>query len=222
MEDQNPPGERLRAPSHLTPLPTEIAYSGISAMPKHSIRREMLVRRRQMSVSECLAWSLQAQQRFLELPEFRSARSLALYSPFRNEVFTEEIFRRARLFGKRVAYPRVGRAALEFVEVEEASDLRPGAFGILEPAAGRTVDLDQLELMAVPGLAFDLEGYRLGYGQGFYDRVLHGALGRVILVGLCFELQLVSALPAEDHDIPMDLIVTEARTHLCPRASGSP
>lgn len=191
-------------------------------MPKNPIRRDMLVQRRQLPAADCLTRSLQAQQRFLELPEFSAAASLALYSPFRNEVFTEEIFRQARRCGKRIAYPRIGRTMLEFVEVEDLSTLRPGAFGILEPAGERTIDFGHLQLVAVPGVAFDFEGYRLGYGQGFYDRVLHGTGRRPALVGFCFELQLVSALPAEDHDIPMDLIVTEARTHRCIRPPGSP
>lgn len=186
-------------------------------MPKPSIRRAMLALRKQMPAAECLTKSLQVQQRFMLLPEFGAANVVALYSPFRNEVFTEEIFRKARLRGKRIAFPRVGENALEFQEVSELSELTSGSFGILEPAGGRRISLEEIDLMAVPGLAFCMQGYRLGYGQGFYDRVLHGVTRRSMLAGLCFEQQLVSELPIEEHDIPMDLILTEARTHRCSR-----
>lgn len=186
-------------------------------MPKTSIRREMLAFRKQMPAAECLTRSLQVQQRFIDLPEFDAAKVVALYSPFRNEVFTEKIFGVSRHRGKIVAFPRVGANALEFIEVSGLSDLAAGAFGILEPTGGRTVPLEDIDLMAVPGLAFCLDGYRLGYGQGFYDRILHGVSRRSTLAGLCFEQQILSELPVEGHDIPMDLIVTEARTHRCAR-----
>lgn len=181
-------------------------------MPKKSIREEMLARRKCLAAATCLGLSLKIQERLLAIPEFAAADILALYSPMLNEVFTEEIFTVARRLGKKVAYPRVRENTMDFVEVSDRSHLAPGAFGILEPTGSRVLPLASLDLLVVPGVAFDLAGYRLGYGKGFYDRLLHHREDRGVLVGLCFELQMVGTLPAETHDVRMDLIVTEERT----------
>jgi 5-formyltetrahydrofolate cyclo-ligase len=181
-------------------------------MPKKSIRATMLGRRKHLSAETCLGWSLKAQEHFLQLPLFADAEVLGLYSPVWNEVFTEEIFRSAREAGKRVAYPRIEEHGLEFVEVTDLAELGPGAFGVLEPRGARSVPLTALDLVVVPGVAFDLAGFRLGYGKGFYDRALSCFGRRAPLVGLCYELQMVDALPAESHDVRVDLVATEERT----------
>lgn len=181
-------------------------------MPKKSIRGELLARRKSLAAATCLGLSLRAQERLLETPQFAAASTLALYCAIRNEVFTEAVFSAARRLGKTVAYPRVREAGLEFVEVADRQELGRGAFGILEPTGSRLIPLTGLDLVVVPGVAFDLAGYRLGYGKGFYDRVLHGCEERGALAGLCFEMQVVDALPAETHDVRMDVIVTEERT----------
>lgn len=182
-------------------------------MPKRSLREEMLLRRRHLAAATCLGRSLAAQRQLLSLPEFVAASTLALYCPTRNEVFTEEIFACACRVGKRVAYPRVRDAHLEFVAVTDPQALVPGAFGILEPAGEDLVPITGLDLIVVPGVAFDREGHRLGYGKGFYDRALRH-VGSTVLVGLCFDFQLVDALPFEAHDVRMDMVVTDERTLL--------
>lgn len=179
-------------------------------MPKRSIREELLARRQHLAADTCLGRSLAAQERFLQTPEFTASTVLGLYSPVRNEVFTEEIFTVARRSGKMVAYPRVRGALLEFVAVMEREELVSGAFGILEPGGTQAVPLAALDLIVVPGVAFDLGGHRLGYGKGYYDRFLHERRGH--LAGLCFDFQLVGTLPAESHDVRMDMVVTEDRT----------
>lgn len=181
-------------------------------MPKKSIREEMLARRKALPPAACLGLSLRVQERLLASSEFAAAECLALYSPVLNEVFTEEIFAVSRRLGKRVAYPRVSGTILEFAEVTERGELSPGTFGILEPTGSRVVPPSSFDLLLVPGVAFDLSGHRLGYGKGFYDRILHRRAGHALLAGLCFEQQLVEALPAETHDVRMDMIFTEERT----------
>lgn len=178
-------------------------------MPKRSIREEMLARRQHLAAETCLGRSLSAQQRLLHTPEFVAAAVVGLYSPVRNEVFTEEIFTSARHSGKTVAYPRVRGDLLDFVEVAQRQELVPGAYGILEPGGVKIVPLAALELIVVPGVAFDFAGHRLGYGKGYYDRFLREGRGR--LVGLCFDFQLVAKLPAEVHDVRMDMLVTDER-----------
>lgn len=178
-------------------------------MPKRSIRSDLLARRKHLAAETCLSHSLQIQQRLLQSIEFQSASAIALYSPVLNEVFTEQLFRAARNAGKLIAYPRVRGADLEFVQVAEASALAPGSFGVLEPTGDQLLSPGALDMVVVPGVGFDRRGGRLGYGKGFYDRGLHCSQRPGCLVGLCFELQLLERLPAESHDVHMDIIITE-------------
>ena len=98
---------------------------------------------------------------------------------------------------------------MQFVEVDDLAALSKGAFGLLEPKGGLTASVADLDLMVVPGVAFDRTGHRLGYGKGFYDRELHATGFSGVLIGFCFEFQLLDRLPAESHDVPVDYIVTE-------------
>ena len=182
-------------------------------MPKKSLRGIMLTRRKHLAAEVCLSHSLRVQQRVLALPAFEQADVVALYSPILNEVFTEEIFHEALRQGKTVAYPRVAGERLDFVSVASPSDLSPGAFGVLEPTGAALLPSSALDLVLVPGVAFDVKGNRLGYGKGFYDRVLCGAERPALSVGLCFELQVVSSLPVEDHDACLDILITEERNY---------
>jgi len=182
-------------------------------MPKKSLRGTMLARRKHLAAETCLSHSLRIQQRVIALPAFRRADVLALYSPILNEVFTEEIFHEALRLGKTVAYPRVRGESLDFVVVASPQELAPGTFGVLEPLGSRLIPSAALDLVLVPGVAFDLEGNRLGYGKGFYDRVLCGAGRPGLSIGLCFELQMVERLPVEDHDQCLDLLMTEEREY---------
>jgi 5-formyltetrahydrofolate cyclo-ligase len=178
-------------------------------MPKQSIRSRMLAMRKHLAAETCLSLSLQIQGRLLESREFQTAATVALYSPVLNEVFTEQVFHEALAGGKLVAYPRVRGNELEFVQVLDPSDLRQGTFGVLEPVGMRIVSPESIDLAVVPGVAFDRAGHRLGYGKGFYDRGLHGSRCPGFLAGLCFEQQLVDRLPAEEHDVRMDILFTE-------------
>jgi 5-formyltetrahydrofolate cyclo-ligase len=137
-------------------------------MPKRPIREKLLASRRHCSPETCLHLSLLIQERFLESAAYRQAGSLGLYSPVMNEVHTEAVARRCLADGKRLAYPRVAGQQLEFVEVHGLAELLPGAFGIPEPRDGEVLPLVAIDLFVVPGVAFDLDGHRLGYGKGFY------------------------------------------------------
>ena len=179
-------------------------------MAKSSVRDSLLAHRRHLSIDTCLLWSRQVQQQVIGSAVFQQAQTLALYSPINNEVFTEELFAAARSTAKRVCYPRVEGQSLEFIEVADRGQLAHGRFGILEPSWGTVVSIAEIDLLVLPGVAFDHAGHRLGYGKGFYDRALQRIGARSILVGLCFEFQRVAALPFEAHDVPMKLIFTEA------------
>lgn len=164
-----------------------------------------------MTADSCLAWSSRIQQTLVEQAEFIAADSLGLYSSIRNEVFTEQVFAVARAGRKTVVYPKICEEnALDFFEVTDLGQLRPGTFGIPEPDGCRRIPVRSLDLIVLPGVAFDLSGYRLGYGKGFYDRVLHDQKLST-LIGIAFEWQLIESLPNEIHDIRMDMVITEER-----------
>jgi len=179
-------------------------------MPKRPIRSRLLQLRRELPQAEWLSRSLQAQQRLASLQEFAAAGTVAFYSPVRNEVDTDLLLRSCRTGGKRTVFPRVAGAALEFVEVHDAAGLSCGSFGVLEPCGRQTVPLAEVDLLLVPGVGFDLQGHRLGYGKGYYDRALEDAREGMLRVGLAFDFQVVPALPAEAHDVRLQLLVTDS------------
>ena len=180
-------------------------------MPKRPIRKQLLAQRRHCSAEDCLRLSLLIQSRFLASAAYRQAGCIGLYSPMLNEVQTELLARRCLADGKRLSYPRVKGTGLEFVAVSGLGDLAPGSYGIPEPTGERLVPYPELDLLVVPGVAFDLSGHRLGYGKGYYDRAL--ALCRPVLerVGFAYEFQVVEQLPADPHDCRLTRLVTEQR-----------
>ncbi len=128
----------------------------------------------------------------------------------------EELMR----LGVRVCLPRcLPGNRLRFARVTSWDELRPGRFAALEPGEGApAAEPAELGSAVLPGVAFDLAGYRLGRGGGFYDRAFGSAAGRPRLLGVAFDWQLVEALPHEEHDVPMALVITECRRLLPERA----
>ncbi len=181
-------------------------------MPKSLIRKELLAQRHALCPAERRLLGEAIQGRLLAGSMFRQCRTLGLYSPIRNEVPTQDIFQAAALSGKTIAYPRVRDASLEFIAVADPGAFEKGAFGIPEPKGDHAVAIAAIDLLIVPGVAFDLSGGRLGYGKGYYDRALAAETFHGRLVGLCYEMQLLAFLPRESHDVLMDVIVTEQRT----------
>lgn len=178
-------------------------------MPKQVLRETLLAKRLQLSAEQGRRLSQVAQAHLASSALFRNAASVALYSPTRGEVETQLLFSLARQAKKTVCYPRVEGEGMVFAEVDDLSCLASGAFGLLEPQGGSGVPIAELDLMVVPGVAFDRTGHRLGYGKGFYDRELHSSGFSGVLIGLCFDFQLVDRLPSEMHDVPVDYLVTE-------------
>jgi 5-formyltetrahydrofolate cyclo-ligase len=135
--------------------------------------------------------------------------SVALYAAVRSEVPTEGIFRRLQERGCRTYLPRVSGDLIEFVPVDDWSRLIPGHWDIPEPQEGKGVAPSSFEAVLVPGIAFDKEGYRLGYGKGFYDRCLESFRGRKI--GLAYDFQVLPGIPRTKTDLNCGWMVTETR-----------
>ena len=164
-------------------------------------------------------------QNVMALPAFEEADAVFAHLSFGAEVETRPLIEAAREAGKAVLLPRCAEeaCALRWYEVDALTGFERSPFGMEEPPAdpGREAlpSAFRASLTLVPALAFDCEGFRLGYGGGFYDAFLPSFPG--ISVGLCRSTQLVERLPVRDaHDIPVGLVVTE-RAVICPGPSGS-
>ncbi|MCW9049387.1 MAG: 5-formyltetrahydrofolate cyclo-ligase [Deltaproteobacteria bacterium] len=184
-------------------------------MGKAEIRQKILAKRKLLDPLRYQELSLLAQQSLICSDCFRLAAKVALYSPINKEVETGTIFSAAVKLGKQVFYPKVVEDHLQFKEVNSLGDLLPGTYAIPEPGAGRSIGIEDLDLIVVPGVAFDLFGNRLGYGRGFYDRFLVEGTRKNVSVGLCFEFQLWDLLPAEVHDLRLMYLATEAKFIPC-------
>lgn len=182
-------------------------------MPKRTLRSQLLARRRALDPADWQASSRSAERRLLALPEFAGAGCIALYAAVQGEVDTGGIMAAAFNAGKRVLYPALCGTEMVFRLVEGVENLQEGAFGILEPCpTGIEHQADEADLIVVPGVAFDHSGHRIGYGKGFYDRFLQHPGRTAHLVGLCHDFQLIDgAIPANRHDIRMEIIVTDRR-----------
>lgn len=186
---------------------------------KNRLRAIALSRRRSLSKSDFLFQSRSIQDRVLGFEPYLSSPSVVLYSPIQNEVATERIRDHALSEGKRLFYPRSSHAhCVELIQIHSPEDLRAGRFGILEPVGDRCLT-DFGELAAfVPGVAFDLEGNRLGRGRGWYDRMIEKLDNRGLLVGLAYEFQLVEKVPTDAWDQKVHFIITERRVVSCGNA----
>jgi 5-formyltetrahydrofolate cyclo-ligase len=158
--------------------------------------------------------SKQVQERLLESDFYRSSRCIVLYAEKDNEVATDQIFADALASGRRVLFPRVipEYRGVSLVRVCSRDELRPGAFGLLEPTGSETVPPAELgrALICVPGVAFNLEGQRLGRGGGYYDRLLAETGSQAVTAGLAYSFQVLDRLPESRDDRRLQLIVTES------------
>jgi len=181
-------------------------------MSKPAIREIILARRRSLSAVEYAEWGRLIQDTFIALPEYRSARSIALYHAVRGEVPTDGVMADALASGKKVCFPAVEGEQLVFREICSLGEFAPGGFGIPQPHPGcSSMDSDGIDLFVVPGVGFDFAGQRIGYGKGYYDRALHRLESSGRLIAFCFEFQLLDAIKADHHDVIMDRIITEQR-----------
>jgi 5-formyltetrahydrofolate cyclo-ligase len=154
-----------------------------------------------------------------QLPQYRQARVVATYVGVKSEVGTRSLIegRLARGEPTAVVYRKDGDLALCLIQ--SIDELVPASFGLLEPLPSVVADPERhcapadVDLFLVPGLAFDQAGGRIGYGKGYYDRLLGAARPGAIFLALAFEGQMVGHVPMAAHDVPVHLVMTERATH---------
>jgi 5-formyltetrahydrofolate cyclo-ligase len=200
--------------------------SGSSTSPadpsKQALRQAILAVRRAMPAAERTRRSELIARRFLAEPWFASARTIAVYAAMGAEVDPSSIEQVASEGGKRVAFPVVlpGTRTLGYATCT-AAQLVGGPHGTREPPPGcELLPLTELDLVLVPGVAFDLQCHRLGRGGGHYDATLASLPAPTFRVGLAFEAQLVAEVPVAGHDATVDAVVTEERILRRPPEAG--
>ncbi len=180
---------------------------------KASLRQAMLLRRAGVDAQQAVIASLQARDRLLPLLQHR--RVVMLYSPFRGELSTWPVAHSLQSAGLKIALPLTDRRQrlITPAQVANLESLVAGTYGILEPAEGSYTTLlpGQLDAVVVPGACFDLAGYRIGYGGGYYDRFLPRLRDDCLTVGFGYDWQLVPQLASDPWDQPLHCLVTDQR-----------
>src|SRR5262249_2050360 len=185
---------------------------------KAEIRQQAHANRNQQPNKDEL--SLQICRTFMALPEYAAARTVLFYVDVRSEVRTRHVLPEALASGKRIVVPYCVEQHLELFPLAKMEELALGKYRILEPRVElrtlpeKQVSPKDLDLIMVPGVAFDRRGARMGHGFGYYDRLLDHARPDTPLVALAFECQLFPEIPTQSHDIFMDKIVTEKTVYL--------
>lgn len=210
-------------------------WDPVAQIQQQKQRLRLQAKRARQQIPDRQQASQQVISRLLALPELQQARCVAWYVDTQDEVQTREaignwlatqaasaIQENGPATGSdpvRLVVPYCQGDELRLTWIRSLDDLAPGRFGIWEPkiewqqAVERQVAADELDLILLPGVAFDRRGGRIGYGQGFYDRLLATLRPTTPRVGLAFDCQLVDKIPQEPHDLNMDIVITQSTVH---------
>lgn len=195
----------------MNPGDTELAERQIRERAKAALRKQMRAVRDALPSSACDVRSRKISKTVLALDAYAEATMVLAFASIRNEVRTRAIIDAAMSVGKRVALPRVTKDKLALHAVGPTTELSLGAFAIPEPAADEPyVDPSEVNIALVPALAVDARGYRIGYGGGFYDKLIPG-LKNARTCALAYDFQLVAEVPELPFDARVDFVVTDAR-----------
>ena len=175
-------------------------------MDKKELRRSIRERKRAMTEEEIVTRSEALGKAFVSSPLYQQADTVYGYLPYNQEVRTVSMLEQALRDGKKVAVPKVIGDEMVFIYLEDLTQVEKGYAGIPEPVADGPVAQDKTALVLMPGLAFDRDGHRIGYGGGFYDKFLQREPEHPTLA-LCYEFQMLPHLETEEHDIPVDCVL---------------
>ena len=175
-------------------------------MNKQELRKSIRERKRAMTPEEIDAKSAELGRLFTASEAYRKAKTIYGYLPYNQEVRTVPILEQAIRDGKRVAVPKVYGDEMKFLYLEDLTRVEKGYAGIPEPIDDGPVADDETALVLMPGLAFDPQGHRIGYGGGFYDKFLSREPNHPT-VALCYGFQILPELETEEFDIPVDTVI---------------
>lgn len=178
---------------------------------KHKIRKKILEVRENHDESERSKKDSAIKGKMFSLPEFKKAKIILFYVSIRGEVRTDKMISESLEKGKRILVPfaDLKNKTLLISEINDLDELSPGAFGIPEPKNPKEFPLERIDIVVIPGIAFDMKGNRVGYGMGFYDRFLKTLKPHVHKIALSYGLQIVSGIPTDGEDVRVNKIITE-------------
>ena len=175
-------------------------------MDKKELRRSIRERKRAMTEEEIVSRSEKLGELFVASEAYKNAKTIYGYLPYNQEVRTVPMLEQALRDGKRVAVPKCYGDEMKFIYMDDLSKVEKGYANIPEPIADEPVADDVTALVLMPGMAFDPQGHRCGYGGGFYDKFLAAEPNHPTLA-LCYEFQMLPHLETEAHDIPVDYVI---------------
>ena len=173
---------------------------------KTELRNSIRAKKRAMTEEEIVSRSEALAQQFYASEAYKNAKTIYGYMPYNQEVRTVAMLEQALKDGKRVAIPKCYGDEMKFIFIDDLTKVEKGYANIPEPIADEPVADDETALVLMPGLAFDPQGHRCGYGGGFYDKFLAAEPNHPTLA-LCYEFQMLPHLETEAHDIPVDYVL---------------
>lgn len=179
-------------------------------MDKKTLREQLKNNRASMEKSDIALKSNIITNKLLNLPQYKKAKVIMCYLAFKNEVITDGFIEVAIKDGKKIAVPVSDSKTKTMVAAligDIKKDVRVGTYGIREPLEINEVNKNHIDLIIVPAVGFDKNCNRLGMGGGFYDKFMQGL--KAFKVGICFENQIAQSISGEEHDVPVNVVITD-------------
>lgn len=193
-----------------------ISISSDLMIEKQMIRSKLLEKRRMMEKEDVLNKSRSIQHKLEQDPVFQTSKNILFYVSYGNEVYTHSLIKKYLEIKKQVLVPRSNKKfnKIDSVIITNWGDLKKGTYEILEPPIAYIPFANKIDLIILPGLAFDISGNRIGHGKGYYDRLINEH-PESIIIGLAYEFQIIKNIPKKPHDQRIHKILTEKRIILC-------
>ena len=179
---------------------------------KQELRQDILKKRNNLTSFEIKGKSEKIKQLLFSLPEYKNSKKILYYVSFGSEVNTHNMIKES-LKTKKVVVPKIKEQNLILSRIYSFSELSNSSYNILEPVKTKRIDEKKIDLIIVPGIAFDKKGNRIGYGKGYYDKLLKKLNAKKI--ALSFEMQLINNIPKQKHDVSVDMIISEKKIYNC-------
>ena len=187
-------------------------------MDKKLLRKTMIEKRDAVDILDRQKADKEIKNTLINEEFYYMSKNIFIYVGFGSEINTSIYIKKFLDDGKKIYVPKIKKASriMEAVEINGLEDLMENRFGILEPGdENQGVKKEILDLIILPGVAFDEKGGRLGYGGGYYDTFLQDTLSGITKVALAYDFQIIDLIPLEDHDMKADYIITEKRSIKC-------
>lgn len=184
-------------------------------MNKVEIRQNIIKKRNEIGLKDKLIRDDMIKDKLLNSDFYKQSNNIFIYVSCGSEVDTKSIIKIAMKEGKRIFVPRIIKETKEMkaIEIESLYELERNTYGILEPKnSSNVIDKNEIDIIIVPGIAFDYVGNRIGYGGGYYDRYLNEIALKRNKIALVYDFQLIDRLESEQHDVSVDYIITDKFT----------